>query len=923
MARQTTQTATVYLNQLDFSRYPKVDLFVTLADKTRQPLLREALDPQWIAIQHKGSPVRPTEVESVIDLKFKGESELFLAMIFDNSTSMQGRTALLETAAAQFIDSLKTGDYVALFDFGDGKVTTKVPEFARPVIARARTPFSNSKPFLHKSVRTGLMTERTFMYDALLLGLSTLNASSALGRKAVVLFSDGDDNGSVSGMEKIREMIRATDIPIYAIDLNVSENAALKDLATRSGGEYFFVRRASDLAPLYQTILQLLRSQYRITYGSPESAISGDAYPVQFQLEGPFRGWAQKTFFVDGENIGFYTLVYTESIGGESLRQYLEYLSNFPASKHADQVRLRIGRYWQRRGEFAKALAVFNMILRNPASAVYNDVLLEKAELYKNAKEFKAAQDAYNEILKSQTEGSVRARALLELAKSYTAEGNFAMALNTYSTLSSQYEGTELASEAFLQSAALSMEMGDLPAAAKNLEQVVTNYGDSRTAVFARIELGKIAEQEQRFNDAVGFYREALASNLDPDIREDLTLRLGSVLSRAGMVAEAVEQYQTLAEKGSSEQVRSAARMELVPSLLVQARTIEARGFFEQLSSAERRELATRYPLLPLSINGSQGVALTNGATILHPILEDGSAPLTAIQWPEASEKFPTVGPLYSIRSLTGSSEVIFPVEQAWIERSLVVPGKAGVYHFRKGNWEPVTKRFDAVARTFTFVTTDPGVYAILAAEPRIIRLYNIYFDLGKATIRKEAERNLYEIVDAMKGLPHIRLEIAGHTDSTGKEEENIDLSSRRAHAISDFLIMNGISPERLIARGYGSQYPIASNDTPENLQKNRRSEFTMISTLTDPVRPTAGAAVLYTVVLKEFRTAKDAYEEKRLYQGRGFPIAIVTSERSGGKYELTLGTYESREEAEKVIAMFKREFKAWDPTIVESKGIQ
>lgn len=252
------------------------------------------------------------------------------------------------------------------------------------------------------------------------------------------------------------------------------------------------------------------------------------------------------------------------------------------------------------------------------------------------------------------------------------------------------------------------------------------------------------------------------------------------------------------------------------------------------------------------------------------------------------------------------------------MDRRLVVQGRTGVYHFQKGNWEQVEAMFDPRLRTFSFVASDPGVYAILAVRPRVIRLYNIYFDLGKAVIRKEAERNLYEIVDAMKELPHIRLEIAGHTDSTGREEDNIDLSSRRAHAIRDFLVVNGIAAERLLARGYGSQYPIAPNDTPENLQKNRRSEFTMISTLTDPVSRVE-ESVRYTVFLKEFRTAKDAYDEKRKYQGNEFPVTILTGEQ--GRYELTLGTYDSREKAEQVAGAFSQEFKAIRPTIVESRG--
>ena len=918
---QDPQTGILYLNQLDFSRYPLVDLYMTAVDRNRKPLPFQSIDPAWLEITHKGIPVRPVDIQSVIDLKQKGESELFLALVFDNSASMQGRTALLETAAAQFIDSLKSGDYVSLFDFGDGKVSTQVPEFPEPVFARARTPFSNSKPFLHKNISTGLMTQQTYMYDALLFALSTLNTSNVLGRKAVILFSDGEDNGSKVHSARVQEVLRSLNIPVYGIDLNTTENQTLKNIAVSSGGEYFFVRQVSDLASLYQTILQLLKSQYRVSYPSPEATVSSDAYPVSLRMTGPYVGQARKTFIVDGENIGFYNLVYLESTGGVSLRNYLDYLSNYPGSKHADQVRLRIGRYWQQRGEYAKALAVFNMILRNLSSPVYSDAMLEKADLHKTAKQFKAAQEAYNQVLNSPASGSVRARALLELAKSYTAEGNFAMALNTYSTLSSQYEGTELASEAFLQSATLSMEMGDLPAATKNLEQVITNYGESKTAVYARIELAKIAENEQNTAEAIRLYREVVASNVDSDIKDDLTLRLANLLKSSGNTGEAIGLYRSLIESSASQATVEAARQELLPALYKAGRVQEGRSLYEQLPQSAQSALTSRFPILPVTVDGSQGTALANGAYVLQPFRTTGPPPLSVIEWPEAAGKFSIVGPLYSLVGSPTPLLASLPVEGGWLERGLLTPGTAGVYYFNRGNWDRVTNQYDALSNSYSFEYSNSGVYALLAGEPRVIRLFDIYFDLGKATIRKEGERNLYEVIDALKALPDVNLEIAGHTDSTGREEDNLDLSSRRAQTIKDFMAMNGVSADRLIARGYGSQYPIVPNDSPENLQKNRRSEFTIISTLADPVQKSTGEGTRYTVLLREFRSVKDAYEEKRIYQGSGLPVAIVTTEKkAGGQYELTLGTYGTEEEAKEVVERFKREFKNIEPMIISSK---
>jgi outer membrane protein OmpA-like peptidoglycan-associated protein len=70
---------------------------------------------------------------------------------------------------------------------------------------------------------------------------------------------------------------------------------------------------------------------------------------------------------------------------------------------------------------------------------------------------------------------------------------------------------------------------------------------------------------------------------------------------------------------------------------------------------------------------------------------------------------------------------------------------------------------------------------------------------------------------------------IDGHTDSTGSEAYNLDLSQRRAETVRDFLIGNGVSPMRLSARGFGEEYPVASNDTLAGRQQNRRVEVVVM----------------------------------------------------------------------------------------------
>jgi VWFA-related protein len=102
----------------------------------------------------------------------------------------------------------------------------------------------------------------------------------------------------------------------------------------------------------------------------------------------------------------------------------------------------------------------------------------------------------------------------------------------------------------------------------------------------------------------------------------------------------------------------------------------------------------------------------------------------------------------------------------------------------------------------------------------------NILFEFRKADIRPESEPILNDIVRALRRYTSVRLDIRGHTDNVGTAAFNQTLSELRAQAVRDALIAKGIAPERLTWRGFGMSMPVAPNDTEENRQKNRRTEF-------------------------------------------------------------------------------------------------
>lgn len=103
--------------------------------------------------------------------------------------------------------------------------------------------------------------------------------------------------------------------------------------------------------------------------------------------------------------------------------------------------------------------------------------------------------------------------------------------------------------------------------------------------------------------------------------------------------------------------------------------------------------------------------------------------------------------------------------------------------------------------------------------------LDEINFPTGKATLTNESHRRLGSVLEYMTYKKSARIEISGHTDSAGSQRANKKLSQQRADSVRDYLISQGVAPDRITAVGYGDEKPIASNDTPEGREKNRRIE--------------------------------------------------------------------------------------------------
>jgi outer membrane protein OmpA-like peptidoglycan-associated protein len=119
---------------------------------------------------------------------------------------------------------------------------------------------------------------------------------------------------------------------------------------------------------------------------------------------------------------------------------------------------------------------------------------------------------------------------------------------------------------------------------------------------------------------------------------------------------------------------------------------------------------------------------------------------------------------------------------------------------------------------------------AVRVTETEIIILQQVQFDTAKATIRKVSDALLDEVGAVLKEHPEItKIEVQGHTDNRGGVQLNEKLSQARADAVMKALVKRGVEAERMTAKGYGQNQPVADNATDEGRQKNRRVQFKIV----------------------------------------------------------------------------------------------
>lgn len=127
------------------------------------------------------------------------------------------------------------------------------------------------------------------------------------------------------------------------------------------------------------------------------------------------------------------------------------------------------------------------------------------------------------------------------------------------------------------------------------------------------------------------------------------------------------------------------------------------------------------------------------------------------------------------------------------------------------------------------------SIKAIADADKRVDALINlaqktVYFDFDSATLKKEAQEQLVVLGDALAQLKKTRIRVAGHADARGSNEYNLALSERRATAIREFLLLQGVAAEQIETVGFGEEKLAAEGQDEAAHSKNRRGEIERIS---------------------------------------------------------------------------------------------
>ncbi len=186
-----------------------------------------------------------------------------------------------------------------------------------------------------------------------------------------------------------------------------------------------------------------------------------------------------------------------------------------------------------------------------------------------------------------------------------------------------------------------------------------------------------------------------------------------------------------------------------------------------------------------------------------------------------------------------------------------------------------------------------------IPVESMVFTSQLIYFDISSAELSPDAKKALDNVVGFMRMNPQVKIAIYGHTDNSGEINFNQLLSEERANAVANYLFLQGITEEQLVAKGFGATIPLAYNTTPEGRALNRRAELKPIST--------------YHLIVGSFQKKRNAQRLIEKFTQLGYD-PIIIGQDANGHFRVAIASFKDKREAESELGKVKSLFKsdAW-----------
>jgi VWFA-related protein len=212
-------------------------------------------------------------VEQKIESLFREEGPVSVGFLFDASSSMRKRMDRSIKAMEQFLKTSMPGDEYFLVRFSD-----------RPTLV---TGFTHEPDQILKELSSIQPQGWTALLDAICLGVHNMKAAKN-ARRALIILSDGGDNSSRYTESEVRNLVRESDVRVYAIGI-FERSRYLEKLAAESGGSAFFAHKLEDLPETVERLSTGFRNQYVLGYSSNNQQRDGKYRRVRVELNRALR----------------------------------------------------------------------------------------------------------------------------------------------------------------------------------------------------------------------------------------------------------------------------------------------------------------------------------------------------------------------------------------------------------------------------------------------------------------------------------------------------------------------------------------------------------------------------------------------------------------------------------------------------------